>query len=98
MRAPRSPAPEPLHPPPPLLVRTLITIDRPPQQAHLKKLFAGIHRVRFAPDGAAIAAMVSVDGEEAPLAAPVVVSEAVEAWLAQLRRAALVVCVCVGGG
>lgn len=33
-------------------------------QAHLKKLFAGIHRVRFSPDGAAISAMLSMDGEQ----------------------------------
>jgi hypothetical protein len=95
-------------------------------QPHLKKLFAGIHRVRCgqmmslgyatcthnphpkqaelllclpspaskkrppqvrtSPDAASITAMVSGHGEVVPLPAPVVPSEAVEAWLHDLAH------------
>jgi dynein heavy chain 2 len=53
-------------------------------QAHLKKLFAGIHSVVFAEGNASITAMKSIAGEVVPLQEPVAVSEAVEAWLADL--------------
>tara|TARA_B100000795_G_scaffold222017_1_gene176825 strand:- start:63 stop:218 length:156 start_codon:yes stop_codon:yes gene_type:complete len=33
-------------------------------QSHLKKLFAGIHRVEFSEGNAAITAMLSLDGEK----------------------------------
>ena len=36
-------------------------------QAHLKKLFAGIHSVGFGEEGMEIVSMRSLDGEEVPL-------------------------------
>mmetsp|Transcript_17017 Transcript_17017/g.54247 ORF Transcript_17017/g.54247 Transcript_17017/m.54247 type:complete len:3325 (+) Transcript_17017:156-10130(+) len=55
-------------------------------QSHLKKLFAGIHSVKFSDDKSVITAMRSMDGEEVPLVAPVPVSEAVESWLNDLAK------------
>ena len=52
-------------------------------QSHLKKLFAGIHRVEFSEGNAAITAMLSLDGEKVVLLKPVGVTDAVEAWLQQ---------------
>lgn len=61
---------------------------RPSQpQAHLKKLFAGIHRVRFSGDAATITAMLSMDSEQVDLTSAVAVSESVEAWLVLLNTA-----------
>ena len=54
-------------------------------QSHLKKLFAGIHRVEFSEGNAAITAMLSLDGEKVVLLKPVGVTDAVEAWLQQLN-------------
>jgi dynein heavy chain 2 len=53
-------------------------------QAHLKKLFAGIHSVVFTEGSGSIIAMKSIVGEVVPLQEPVIVSEAVEVWLADL--------------
>ena len=53
-------------------------------QAHLKKLFAGIHSVVFSEDSKQILQMKSVDGEQVPLSPPVAVSEEVEDWLQRL--------------
>ena len=53
-------------------------------QAHLKKLFAGIHSVVFTEGAGSITAMKSIAGEVVPLRKPVVVNEAVEVWLADL--------------
>ena len=55
-------------------------------QSHLKKLFAGIHRVEFSEGNAAITAMLSLDGEKVVLLQPVGVTDAVEAWLQQLSH------------
>ena len=55
-------------------------------QAHLKKLFAGIHSVVFSEDAKQITAMKSIVGEVVPLRDPVVVTEAVEVWLADLSQ------------
>ena len=53
-------------------------------QAHLKKLFSGIHSVVFSEGAKHITAMKSSVGEVIPLREPVVVTEAVESWLADL--------------
>ena len=53
-------------------------------QAHLKKLFAGIHSVVFSEGAKHITAMRSIVGEVVPLREPVAVTEAVESWLADL--------------
>ena len=53
-------------------------------QAHLKKLFAGIHSVVFSEGAKNITAMKSIAGEVVPLTEPVGVTEAVESWLADL--------------
>ena len=50
-------------------------------QSHLKKLFAGIHKVDFTEDASSITAMCSIAGEVVPLTQPVAVTEAVEEWL-----------------
>ncbi len=50
-------------------------------QTHLKKLFAGIHRVEFDRDCHKIMAMVSQAGEEVRLHEPVELDENVENWL-----------------
>ena len=56
-------------------------------QAHLKKLFAGIHSVVFSEGAKHITAMKSIVGEVVPLREPVAVTEAVESWLADYLRA-----------
>eukprot|EP00899_Mesostigma_viride_P029629 jgi/Mesvir1/9851/Mv22388-RA.1 len=53
-------------------------------QQHLKKLFAGIHSVKFNEGNTAILAMNSLDGELVPLLQPVAIKEAVEEWLSDL--------------
>jgi dynein heavy chain 2 len=55
-------------------------------QAHLKKLFAGIHSVVFSEGARHITAMKSIAGEVVPLREPVAVTEAVEVWLADLSE------------
>ncbi len=45
-------------------------------QAHLKKLFQGIHSVSFSEDKKTIVAMCSVAGEVVPLHAPVAITGA----------------------
>lgn len=54
-------------------------------QSHLKKLFAGIHKVDFSQGNADIKAMISNVGEYVPLIQPVKVTEDVEIWLGQLE-------------
>nr|XP_026693267.1 cytoplasmic dynein 2 heavy chain 1-like isoform X1 [Ciona intestinalis] len=55
-------------------------------QSHLKKLFAGIHSVKFSSDEESkqILAMKSLDGELVPLIQPVHVTTDVEEWLMNL--------------
>ena len=53
-------------------------------QAHLKKLFAGVHGVTLTDDKGAITAALSIESEQVQLAAPVVVSEQVDTWLQSL--------------
>lgn len=50
-------------------------------QSHLKKLFQGIHRVRFNEENTRIVAIISSANEEVLLESPVPVSEKVEDWL-----------------
>ena len=47
-------------------------------QAHLKKLFAGIHSVEFGQEETEIVAMRSLDGEEVPLSRTVPITPDVE--------------------
>ncbi len=47
-------------------------------QSHLKKLFAGIHTVKFNSDETEIIAMRSLEGEVVPLTASVPISSDVE--------------------
>ncbi|XP_054724974.1 LOW QUALITY PROTEIN: cytoplasmic dynein 2 heavy chain 1-like [Uloborus diversus] len=54
-------------------------------QSHLKKLFAGIHRVQFdEQDATAITAIVSAENEVVPLNRKVSVTSDIEIWLQQL--------------
>lgn len=53
-------------------------------QAHLKKLFQGIHKVGFNEDKMMINAIISSAGEVVTLERPVGISERVEDWLEQL--------------
>lgn len=53
-------------------------------QSHLKKLYAGIHKVAFSGGGAGIGAMSSMDGEVVELSPQVGVTEQVERWLNEL--------------
>ncbi|KAL7696985.1 dynein heavy chain [Lotmaria passim] len=54
-------------------------------QAHLKKLFMGIHSVTFGPDNKTITHMISADHEEVALRTPVsITSNDVEDWLLAL--------------
>ena len=53
-------------------------------QSHLKKLFAGIHKVDIQAN--TIKSMLSSAGEVVPLRAPVAVSDEVETWLGNLAR------------
>ncbi|KAH3756291.1 Cytoplasmic dynein 2 heavy chain 1 [Pelomyxa schiedti] len=50
-------------------------------QAHLKKLFQGLHQVNFSPDSKDIVSIGSGEGEIVPLRNPVAVSLQVEGWL-----------------
>ncbi|KAJ1562887.1 Cytoplasmic dynein 2 heavy chain 1 [Nowakowskiella sp. JEL0078] len=50
-------------------------------QAHLKKLFAGVHTVQFDKDITSIISMKSLDGEVVTLRKPVIIGENVETWL-----------------
>jgi dynein heavy chain 2 len=50
-------------------------------QAHLKKLFAGVHSVMFSEDGSKLIAMKSLHGEIVKLKTPVAISNEVEVWL-----------------
>ena len=47
-------------------------------QAHLKKLFAGIHSVRFGGEETEIVAMQSLAGEEVPLSTAIPITPDVE--------------------
>jgi len=53
-------------------------------QNHLKKLFAGIHRVEFSQDCKRIVSMCSSEGEVVPLVAPVHITADIEGWLSSL--------------
>ncbi|NDD92845.1 hypothetical protein EBZ37_12245, partial [bacterium] len=55
-------------------------------QSHLKKLFQGIHKVKFNKDNTRITAMVSSAGEVVELSTPVQVNEKVEDWLENLAQ------------
>ena len=55
-------------------------------QSHLKKLFAGIHSVRFDESNQNILAMRSLDGELVPLMKKIRISISVEEWLKQLAK------------
>ncbi|KAJ3390612.1 Cytoplasmic dynein 2 heavy chain 1 [Lobulomyces angularis] len=50
-------------------------------QSHLKKLFAGVHNVKFDATMTSIVAMMSLEGEVVSLQTPVKVTEDVEIWL-----------------
>eukprot|EP00327_Prymnesium_parvum_P015469 CAMPEP_0113281722 /NCGR_PEP_ID=MMETSP0008_2-20120614/28451_1 /TAXON_ID=97485 /ORGANISM="Prymnesium parvum" /LENGTH=3313 /DNA_ID=CAMNT_0000132155 /DNA_START=19 /DNA_END=9960 /DNA_ORIENTATION=- /assembly_acc=CAM_ASM_000153 len=54
-------------------------------QSHLKKLFAGIHKVQFSENNSSITAMCSLDGEVVPLQKAVPVTDSVESWLQLLN-------------
>ncbi|KAK3862338.1 hypothetical protein Pcinc_031789 [Petrolisthes cinctipes] len=53
-------------------------------QSHLKKLFAGIHFVRFDENNSHIVAMKSLEGEDVALKNPVKITTQVEDWLSEL--------------
>jgi dynein heavy chain 2 len=55
-------------------------------QSHLKKLFQGIHKVKFDKDFKSITAMISSANEVVTLETPVPVNEKVEDWLEQLAQ------------
>ena len=55
-------------------------------QSHLKKLFQGIHKVKFGNDFKSITAMVSSANEVVEFETPVPVNEKVEDWLEQLAQ------------
>ncbi|RYG97301.1 hypothetical protein EON65_53085 [archaeon] len=55
-------------------------------QSHLKKLFQGIHKVKFSSDFKSITAMISSANEVVDLESPVPVNEKVEDWLEQLAQ------------
>jgi len=55
-------------------------------QLHLKKLFAGIHKVAFGANNAEIKAMISSVGEQVPLSQPIQVGDEVELWLGDLEK------------
>ncbi|KAJ3590899.1 hypothetical protein NHX12_008847 [Muraenolepis orangiensis] len=72
-------------------------------QSHLKKLFAGIHSVRFDGPSQHIVAMCSLEGELVPLRNLVRISNNVEVWLSELSaemketlKRLLVECVAAG--
>ncbi|MEW5298927.1 MAG: hypothetical protein WDW36_001997 [Sanguina aurantia] len=54
-------------------------------QSHLKKLFAGIHKVKFSADQTAISSMISMETETVEFSSAVNVTEAVEQWLRDLN-------------
>ena len=56
-------------------------------QAHLKKLFAGMHAVAISDNRSSITAALSVEDERVELAAPVAIDENVESWLSRLSAA-----------
>ncbi|XP_064482982.1 cytoplasmic dynein 2 heavy chain 1-like [Ornithodoros turicata] len=53
-------------------------------QAHLKKLFSGIHTVELDELANTVVAMQSLDGENVPLDTPVHIASEVELWLSEL--------------
>lgn len=55
-------------------------------QTHLKKLFAGIHSVRFDEANQNILGMRSLDGELVPLTKKIRITISVEEWLKQLAN------------
>ncbi|CAM4781010.1 unnamed protein product [Rotaria magnacalcarata] len=55
-------------------------------QSHLKKLFAGIHSVRFDDSNQHILGMRSLDGEVVPLMKKIRITTSVEEWLKQLSK------------
>lgn len=55
-------------------------------QLHLKKLFAGIHKVDFEKGNTAIKAMISSIGEYVPLSSTIVIKDDVEIWLGDLEK------------
>ncbi|KAJ3098912.1 Cytoplasmic dynein 2 heavy chain 1 [Phlyctochytrium planicorne] len=55
-------------------------------QAHLKKLFAGVHQVDFDESTTSIVAMKSIEGEVVPLQHPVKISTDVEKWLEDFTK------------
>ncbi|CAF4509108.1 unnamed protein product, partial [Rotaria sp. Silwood2] len=55
-------------------------------QSHLKKLFAGIHSVRFDESNQHILGMRSLDGELVPLIKKIRITTSVEEWLKQLSK------------
>jgi dynein heavy chain 2 len=55
-------------------------------QSHLKKLFAGIHSVRFDDANQHILGMRSLDGELVPLSKKIRITTSVEEWLKQLAK------------
>nr|ADI46936.1 DHC1bm [Volvox carteri f. nagariensis] len=55
-------------------------------QSHLKKLFAGIQKVKFSQDQSTIQAMQSMEGEVVELAPSVRITEQIETWLGDLTR------------
>ncbi len=55
-------------------------------QSHLKKLFAGIHSVRFDETNQNILGMRSLDGELVPLSKKIRITTSVEEWLKQLAK------------
>ncbi|EGD76743.1 dynein heavy chain isotype 1B [Salpingoeca rosetta] len=56
-------------------------------QTHLKKLFAGIHKVGFSEKKDQVVTMISQDGEVVKLQTPVSISVNVESWLSALADA-----------
>jgi dynein heavy chain 2, cytosolic len=55
-------------------------------QSHLKKLFAGIHSVRFDEMSQHIIEMRSLDGESVRLSKKIRITPSVEEWLKQLAK------------
>lgn len=56
-------------------------------QSHLKKLFAGIHKVKFSQDQSTIGAMQSMETEVVEFSSAVGVTEQIESWLSDLTKA-----------
>ncbi|GMH35100.1 hypothetical protein BSKO_02968 [Bryopsis sp. KO-2023] len=50
-------------------------------QAHLKKIFGGIHKVLFTDDQTEITSMLSVEGERGDFFSPVKISATIEEWI-----------------